>query len=145
MCAQIVSGSGARRTGRNFMNHYIVKPDRRTPQSMSMTWDIKAESPEEAINEMLKCYDEGSWPDHVCVYAKADEFKASVPLLLAWDNPNKKLEDIETARVAGELTLVLKHGTVGQVDSLLRAIGKLCGDEERLRLQQWVDDGMPGA
>ena len=73
------------------MNHYIIKPIKKNPQSMSMTWQIKANSPEEAIQEMLKLYDEGSYPDVACVYDKADEFKESVPLLLEWENPDKKV------------------------------------------------------
>ena len=68
-----------------YMNHYIIKPTKKSPESMSLTWDIRANSPEEAIVEMLKLYDENSYPDAACVYAKEDEFKPSVPLLLNWE------------------------------------------------------------
>lgn len=52
---------------------------------------------------------------------------------------------IETQRVAGEITLVLKNGPDAARQSLLRVIEKLCGGAERRRLEAWVAEGMPGA
>lgn len=54
-------------------------------------------------------------------------------------------DQIETQRLAGEITLVLKNGTDQERASLLRAIEQGCGISERLRLEQWIADGMPGA
>ncbi len=52
-------------------------------------------------------------------------------------------DQIETQRVAGDITLVLKNGTPEEKASLLTAIEQGCGIEERLRLEAWMDDGMP--
>ncbi len=52
---------------------------------------------------------------------------------------------IETQRVAGDITLVLKEGSDEEKQSLLRAIEQVCGIGERLRLENWMYDGMPGA
>lgn len=52
---------------------------------------------------------------------------------------------IETQRVAGDITLVLKNGTEEERQSLIRVIEQLCGIEERRRLESWVADGMPDA
>ena len=54
-------------------------------------------------------------------------------------------EHIETQRVAGDITLVLRSGTDEERQSLLRTIEKLCGAEERQRLERWIADGMPDA
>lgn len=54
-------------------------------------------------------------------------------------------DEIETARVAGDITLVLKHGTEAERKSLLNAIEQSCGIAERARLEQWIADGMPDA
>ena len=51
---------------------------------------------------------------------------------------------IERNRVAGEITLVLKQGTDAERRSLLGVIERLCGIGERARLENWVNDGMPG-
>lgn len=52
-------------------------------------------------------------------------------------------EQIETERVAGEITLVLRQGTPAERDSLLCTIERLCGLDERLRLESWIAEGMP--
>ena len=54
-------------------------------------------------------------------------------------------DQIETQRVAGDITLVLKNGTEEERASLLRAIEQCCGIEERQRLEAWIDEGMPDA
>jgi hypothetical protein len=54
-------------------------------------------------------------------------------------------EDIELNRVSGDITLVLKHGTDEEKRSLLTAIELTAGIEHRLRLEEWMADGMPGA
>lgn len=54
-------------------------------------------------------------------------------------------DQIETQRVAGDITLVLKNGTEEERASLLRAIEQGCGIVERLRLEAWIADGMPDA
>lgn len=54
-------------------------------------------------------------------------------------------EQIETQRVAGDITMVLKSGTEEQRQSLLAAIEQGCGREERLRIEEWIEAGMPGA
>lgn len=53
--------------------------------------------------------------------------------------------EIEQMRVAGDITLVLKTGTDAEKQSLLRAIEQAAGIDERLRLEAWMVDGMPGA
>lgn len=52
---------------------------------------------------------------------------------------------IETQRVAGDITLVLRTGTEAEKQSLLTAIEQCCGTEERQRLEAWMADGMPDA
>lgn len=54
-------------------------------------------------------------------------------------------EQIETQRVAGDITLVLRTGTRAERESLLRAIEQCSGLEERQRLEAWMADGMPDA
>lgn len=77
------------------MNHYILKPDKKTPQSMCMTWDVSAETPEEAVKVMLSMYEEQSQPDRIAVYDKATEFQPCVELLLSWENPNKRSHEAQ--------------------------------------------------
>ncbi len=52
---------------------------------------------------------------------------------------------IEKQRVAGDITHVLKNGTDAERESLLTAIEQACGIDERLRLEAWIAEGMPGA
>lgn len=52
-------------------------------------------------------------------------------------------EQIETERLAGEVTLILRQGTPAERASLLRTIGIVCGSDERRRLEKWIADGMP--
>jgi hypothetical protein len=54
-------------------------------------------------------------------------------------------DQIETQRVAGDITLVLKNGPDDLRQSLLRAIEQVSGPEERERLERWMQEGMPGA
>lgn len=54
-------------------------------------------------------------------------------------------EDLKTLETAGQITLVLKHGTDRERESLLDCIEEVCGLDERLRLQAWVEDGMANA
>jgi hypothetical protein len=56
-----------------------------------------------------------------------------------------KDEIIETQRVAGDITLVLKNGTDEEKRSLLTAIEMTAGIQERVRLEEWMANGMPGA
>lgn len=56
-----------------------------------------------------------------------------------------KTDQIETQRVAGDITLILKNGSDAERESLLRAIEQAAGRPERERLEQWVADGCPGA
>jgi hypothetical protein len=56
-----------------------------------------------------------------------------------------KTEQIETQRVAGDITLILKNGTQEEKQSLLLAIEALTGTEERQRIEKWIADGMPDA
>ncbi len=53
-------------------------------------------------------------------------------------------KEIETQRIAGDITLVLLHGTEEQKQSLLRAIEQASGLEERQRLEALVA-GMEGS
>ena len=53
--------------------------------------------------------------------------------------------EIETMRVAGDITLILKDGTPQEKESLLKAIELVSGVQERERLEDWLADGMPGA
>jgi len=54
-------------------------------------------------------------------------------------------DTIDMQRVAGEITLILKHGTEEEKASLLTAIEQGCGLAERQRLEAWMAEGMPGA
>lgn len=54
-------------------------------------------------------------------------------------------EEIHLNRVAGEITLVLKHGSTTEKESLLRAVEQAAGPEDRARLERWLADGLPGA
>jgi hypothetical protein len=54
-------------------------------------------------------------------------------------------DEIETWRVAGDITLIFKHGTEADKQSLLLAIEQGCGRKERERIEQWIIEGMPGA
>lgn len=53
--------------------------------------------------------------------------------------------DIHVLACAGEITLVLKNGTDEERSSLLDCIEVASGFSERLRIEQWMKDGMPGA
>ena len=52
-------------------------------------------------------------------------------------------DEIESQRVAGEITLALKYGSPKERESLLRVIEQLSGPQERQRLETWVSEGMP--
>lgn len=69
------------------------------------------------------------------------------PAVCLGEQSSMQLNDdqIETQRVAGDITLVLKNGTDAERQSLLRAIEQACGSEERQRLENWIADGMPNA
>jgi hypothetical protein len=54
-------------------------------------------------------------------------------------------EELERHRLFGEIILMLKHSDEQVRDSLLTAIEQGCGLSERQRLEQWIEDGMPGA
>ncbi len=54
-------------------------------------------------------------------------------------------EQIKIQQIAGDITLVLKNGSQEEKESLLGTIEKLCGIDERLRLKNWINDGMPDA
>ena len=53
--------------------------------------------------------------------------------------------DIDVVRIAGDIVLVLKSGTVKEAASLLDVIERVCGIAERLRIESWISHGMPGA
>lgn len=52
---------------------------------------------------------------------------------------------INTHRVAGEITHIFKYGDPEEVASLLAWIEVHCGYGQRARLEQWIAEGMPGA
>lgn len=53
--------------------------------------------------------------------------------------------EIETQRVAGDITLVLKHGTESEKQSLLRVIEEIAAAEDSQRINDWLARGMPDA
>ncbi len=54
-------------------------------------------------------------------------------------------DQIETQRVAGDVTLVLKNGSPEEKESLLKAIEQIAGVDERIRLENWMKKGCPDA